>query len=137
MRRALLDSNVLVSGLAFPSGIPGLILRAGEQRRFRVISCEYIIEEVDRTLARLEKLSVRERHEAIQLLLELCVIVEPPSRSPRVRDPKDSIVLGTAVAHEVDYLVTGDKDLLEHPPPERVKIVRPREFAEGLGLFLP
>jgi hypothetical protein len=31
----------------------------------------------------------------------------------RVRDPKDEQILGTALASDADYLVTGDEDLLE------------------------
>jgi uncharacterized protein len=132
--RAFLDSNVLVSGLAFPLGLPGTILRAAGRRRFTIVSCEYVLEEVDRTLARLGSLSVKDRHSALQVILELSEIVEPPLHPPKVRDPRDSVVLGTAIVHRVDYQVTGDKDLLEHPPVEGLRIVRPRAFAEALRL---
>ena len=50
---------------------------------------------------------------------------------PKVcRDPDDDFILAATVNAGCDYLVTGDKDLLELKNCERVKIVTPREFAD-------
>jgi predicted nucleic acid-binding protein len=46
------------------------------------------------------------------------------------RDPDDLPVLGTSVAGQADYLVTGDQDLLTLRSFHGVAIVSPREFYE-------
>ncbi len=49
--------------------------------------------------------------------------------SPRVcRVPTDNIVLGWSLTAEADYLVTGDRDLLDLHPFHNLSIVSPRDF---------
>lgn len=44
------------------------------------------------------------------------------------RDPKDNVLLDLIDFSKADYLVTGDKDLLEHNPFKSAKIVTPAQF---------
>lgn len=48
------------------------------------------------------------------------------------RDPKDNFLLDLIDYSKADYLVTGDKDLLEHNPFKTVKILTPTEFEKEL-----
>jgi len=48
------------------------------------------------------------------------------------RDPKDNFLLDLIDFSKADYLVTGDKDLLEHNPFKTAKIIRPLEFEKEL-----
>jgi hypothetical protein len=53
-----------------------------------------------------------------------------------VRDPKDTVILATAIDGKADYLVTGDKDLLVlagHKSIKPLKIVTPTEFIRLIG----
>lgn len=47
------------------------------------------------------------------------------------RDPKDDYLLAYALVGQVDYLVTGDRDLLVLGQVEHTKIVTARDFAEA------
>jgi predicted nucleic acid-binding protein len=63
-------------------------------------------------------------------------IVDPlPSHEPALRDENDQPVLGTLLAAQrgrgLDYLVTGDKDLLAMG--ERFPIVTPAQFWSAHG----
>jgi len=64
------------------------------------------------------------------------VTVKPRGRLPvSVRDPKDNMVLATALGGGVDHLVTGDDDLLAlrtDPKIGSLQIVTVRDF---LGIF--
>lgn len=51
------------------------------------------------------------------------------------RDPKDNFLLDLIDFSEADYLVTGDKDLLEHTPFQTAEILTPTEFEEKLKLI--
>lgn len=48
------------------------------------------------------------------------------------RDPKDDIFIACAVEGEADYIVTGDKDLLDMDEYQGIKIIRPEEFVAVL-----
>ena len=51
--RVVLDTNVLVSGLAYPAGIPGRILGAWVRGGIDVVLSRYILDEMVRVLPRL------------------------------------------------------------------------------------
>ncbi|MCG7281912.1 putative toxin-antitoxin system toxin component, PIN family [Chryseobacterium taklimakanense] len=44
------------------------------------------------------------------------------------RDPKDNFLLDLTDLSKANYLVTGDKDLLEHHPFKKAQIIAPAEF---------
>jgi putative PIN family toxin of toxin-antitoxin system len=44
------------------------------------------------------------------------------------RDPEDHKFIACAVCGSADFLVTGDKDLLDLKPSKAVRIIRPSDF---------
>lgn len=46
------------------------------------------------------------------------------------RDPKDDMIVATALACRADYLVTGDRHLLDLDPYEGIRILSPRAFLD-------
>lgn len=48
------------------------------------------------------------------------------------RDPKDNFLLDLIDFSKADYLVTGDKDLLEHNPFKTAQILTPAEFEKEI-----
>lgn len=50
------------------------------------------------------------------------------------RDPKDNFLLDLIDYSRADYLVTGDKDLLEHNPFKTAQIITPSEFEKQLKI---
>jgi predicted nucleic acid-binding protein len=51
--RVVLDTNVLVSGLAYPASVPGRIVAVWRQGGLAVVLSRYILEELTRVLPRL------------------------------------------------------------------------------------
>ena len=51
--RVILDTNVLVSGIAYPASVPGKILSFWKQGSLDILTSDYILEELRRVLARL------------------------------------------------------------------------------------
>lgn len=136
--RVVLDTNVLVSGLAYPLGNPGRILAACRQGRLQVILSRYILDEMTRVLPRLPRFAMSEAEllDIADSFLFLADIVEPdkdrPAKEKKLRDPADRLILGTFLAGQADYLVTGDKDLLVLA--ERYSIITPGKFCERHGI---
>ena len=65
--------------------------------------------------------------------------VKPADTFPHCRDPKDDVVIATAVAAHAEYIVTNDRDLHETALVARlrdecgIQVVWPNEFLEALS----
>jgi len=70
--------------------------------------------------------------ELITLLETIAVSFEIHSTHFNSRDPKDNFLLDLIDASKADYLITGDKDLLEHNPFQTAKILTPAAFENEL-----
>jgi putative PIN family toxin of toxin-antitoxin system len=128
--RVVLDTNVLVSGLAYPGSVPGRIVTAWRQGAMDVVLSRYLLDELARVLPRLNhrlKWQPADFADLIDILAIEADIVEPVAVSDNsARDAKELPVLGTFLAAQADYLVTGDNDLLALR--DRYAIVTPAEF---------
>jgi putative PIN family toxin of toxin-antitoxin system len=132
--RVVLDTNVLVSGLAYPASVPGRIVGIWRQGGLDVVLSRYILDELVRVLPRLSRihLSSGEIRDLADSLMFLADMVEPDIVEPdaeqysSLRDPADQPVLATLRASKADYLITGDKDLLALA--EKYPIVTPSTF---------
>lgn len=132
--RVVLDTNVLLSGIAYPASVPGKIMSAWRHGSVDVLLSVYILDELRRVLPRLTSrhgLTLAEIEDLVDALSLQAEIIEPlPSVEPDLRDVDDLPVLGTLLAalkaSDVDYLITGDKDLLVMG--ERYPIVTPANF---------
>ncbi|MBM3293957.1 MAG: putative toxin-antitoxin system toxin component, PIN family, partial [Candidatus Aminicenantes bacterium] len=117
MIRAVIDTNILVSGLIKPDGPPGRILKALRDGRFTIILSSTLLEEIAAVLLfpRVrDKYGIdRRARETLSDLLALRGdLVAPPERLRVCRDPDDDRILEAAVGGHADYVVTGDVDLL-------------------------
>lgn len=70
--------------------------------------------------------------ELIQLLETIAEKVEIRPTHSINRDPKDNFLLDLIDFSKADFLVTGDKDLLEHDPLKTAQILTPAEFEKQL-----
>lgn len=130
--RIFLDTNVLVSAVA-TRGLCADVLQA-VLARHELILGETVLEELQRVLPEKFRVPLATTQEVIALLRrEATVIGGAPPLGVAVRDPNDLPVLEQAVAGEADFLVTGDRDLLEIAAVP-VVIVSPRGFWERLRL---
>ena len=132
--RVVLDTNVLLSGLAFPDSVPGKILQAWRLGSVEVVSSWFILEELRRVLPRLthrHKLTSNEIDDLIDSLSIQAEVLEPISTAEAASKEADDLpVLGALwaalIGSAVDYLITGDKDLLVLA--NRYPILAPAEF---------
>ncbi|UZR28849.1 putative toxin-antitoxin system toxin component, PIN family [Methylococcus mesophilus] len=132
--RVMLDTNVLLSGIAYPASIPGKIMAAWRYGSIEVLLSDYILEELRRVLPRLAHrhgLSEVEMGDLVDILSIQAEVIEPlPGAEPDLHDVADQLVLGTLLAgfksSGADYLITGNKDLLALR--ERYPVVTPGEF---------
>jgi hypothetical protein len=140
---AVLDTNVAVRGAISPKGPSAEIIKAWRARSFAWVTSPPLLQELESTLRspRLKRYiawSDDELAEFIALVRAVAKIVVPTSRIDVIRlDPADNRVLEAAVEGHVDYVVTGDRHLLDIGRHENIPIVTPARFvaiiATGLG----
>lgn len=70
--------------------------------------------------------------ELIELLETIAENIEIKPTHFINRDPKDNFLLDLIDFSKADYLVTGDKDLLEHNPFLTAKILTPTDFEKHI-----
>jgi putative PIN family toxin of toxin-antitoxin system len=129
--RAILDTNVFVSGLFF-TGPPHRILRAWRDGRVHLVLSPEILEEYRRVADELAA-----DHPGVDLdpVLDLVVrhgeiVAATPLPEPVCTDPDDDRFLACAVASRTSVVVSGDRHLLAVTGWRGVSVLRPRDFVE-------
>ena len=107
-----------------------------EDGRIQIILTDQLIEEIELVTKR-PKLQKYFPETAVSELLDLLeTIGKHFSITPKfklVRDEKDNFLLDLIAKSKADFLVTGDKDLLELEKFQTARIVTPTEFEELLA----
>jgi len=131
--RAVVDTNVLISGLLTGRGYPAQVIEALLQNEFKAVVSNTLLHELREVSARprfsgypsfqrrVDTL-INYLHlegEAYQGLVQENVVAE---------DPDDDFVLACATEGKADYIVTGDHHLLQLGQFRGVQIITPREF---------
>jgi putative PIN family toxin of toxin-antitoxin system len=133
--RAVLDPGVIVAALITPAGVCGRVLRAALDDEYTLVVSPELLAELEGVLLR-EKfrryLSEAEAAIAISLLARVGELrADPGEVKPISPDPDDDYLIALAGAARVDYLVSGDRHLVQLTQVEP-RIVTPREFLERL-----
>lgn len=131
--RIVIDTNVFISGI-FWKGPPFKILLKWRQKKFELILSAAILNEYRRVVDEMSR-----KHGPIDIddLFEVVglnsVLVQPIRFArPVCKDPNDDMFLEAAISAEADYIVTGDKKLLELNGYGNVAIVTPAAFMKTL-----
>jgi putative PIN family toxin of toxin-antitoxin system len=114
--RAVLDVNVLISGVLSAKGPSAESLRASRDGRYELVISELLLAELKRTLAypRLRERIPEEKAAAfVNWVRDHGSLAEDPATPPPINspDPDDDYLLALAIDRRA-YLVTGDQDLL-------------------------
>ena len=129
--KALFDTNVLVSAFVSEGLCARLLIRAN-RREFDLFMSPGIRKEFEKALEIKIGLSPGEIREALLLLEETAKTEDPARHKIRVSgfcsDEPDLAILEAALACKVEFIVTGDRDLLELGEFRGIRIVTPREF---------
>lgn len=136
MLKAVLDTNVLVSGLiASSDSAPALLIKAWYERKFEPVVSFAILKEVAKVLGR-DKIRRYYGHidkdlpqKYITGLMRFATLVPGELQVRGVcADPDDDKFLAAALEAEADYIVSGDSHLLVLRDYRGVRIVKPGEF---------
>ena len=135
MQKAVLDTNILVSGILYEAGPQAKLLRLAKLGKFEVFLSVDIVSELRDVLLRPKfNLTEKEVDSAIKELLKFCKIIVPSEKLNVVKaDPDDNAIIEAAMAGKVHFIVSGDRHLLDIKKFRNVKIVNTFEFFKELA----
>jgi putative PIN family toxin of toxin-antitoxin system len=114
--RAVLDTNVLISGLLW-KGAPHSLLERVRDGVLTIVISPTLLSELSEVLQRPKFVEIFERAsvdvlDVLANVRRVAEIIEPPPlAAPASRDIDDDAVLALAIAGQVDLIVSGDSDL--------------------------
>jgi putative PIN family toxin of toxin-antitoxin system len=141
--RAVIDTNIWVSGLLIPHGAPAQVRTLYLQGAFTLVTSEPLNWELIEVLSRPR---IMQRYHVTPdeigalhaFISRWSYMVEIPGELEICRDPKDNMVIETAVHGAADVVVTGDDDLLKMPEvieylsASGIQVVTARQFLQLL-----
>jgi putative PIN family toxin of toxin-antitoxin system len=133
----VLDTNTALSGLLW-GGVPGSLVDAALAGQTRLISSPALLAELQGVLSR-QKFAAQLSRRGLAVAdvfggyAAMVVVVAPAAITPTVlRDPADDHVLAAALAAQVDFIVSGDSDLLDLKSFQGIPIITARDALERL-----
>jgi putative PIN family toxin of toxin-antitoxin system len=127
--KAVFDTNVLIAAFVAEGICSRLFVRA-RRRQFTLITCPFILGELERILTKKFLVARGQVREVLRLIAQAVEVKVHPTQviTGVCRDPEDDNVLACALAAQADYLVTGDADLLAVHEFKGTSIVTPKDF---------
>jgi putative PIN family toxin of toxin-antitoxin system len=133
--RAVIDTNVLVSGLLTPNGNEALIILAIHQGFLHPCCSDEILAEYTAVLARPKFAFAPDEIAALLAMLrEKGAQIRPSGPAPALPDVDDGKFLHCAEASQAEYIVTGNK---RHFPQElcgAIRVVNAGELLDRITL---
>lgn len=134
MLKAVVDTNIFVSGTILSRGNPYQVLEAWRRSQFILVLLPDIIAEIEAVLRRpkiFKKYGLTENLLArlVNTLNAEALVIQPgPIEHLADIEAADLKFLGCAYAGAADYLVTGDRALLQFKTYKATRIVSPGVF---------
>lgn len=133
----ILDTNVLVAALIW-GGKPYDLLKLSTQTPNEAWTSSLLLAELHRALGYaklkpyLDSRHLNRQQIFDQVILVVHTAIDTPLKARVCRDPDDDIVLACALSAQVDYIVSGDKDLLVLKTFENIPILTASQALEVL-----
>jgi putative PIN family toxin of toxin-antitoxin system len=134
--RVVVDTNLLVRMAAAGNLSP--LFKAWQQRAFYLVMSVQLLAELQNVIVRpkIQRfLRPGRAKRFLDLIHERAIFVTPATYTPiTCRDPKDDMIIATAIAARASFIVTSDKDLLDDENLQRaladynLRVVYPLEF---------
>jgi len=138
--KLVIDTNVLIVALIRKNTAPYLLYKSWREGACELITSQEQLSELERVMHYAKLRRYFSPEEAHEMLLGIATYSTRVTHLPAVTcspDPDDNLILATAIAGKVHYIVSGDKsDMLALGAVRKIPIVTARRAAEMLGHVL-
>jgi putative PIN family toxin of toxin-antitoxin system len=134
--KLVIDTNLLISAALSTQGAPAKLLMC-VLARHRLVFSQATFDELRTRIYRPQfdrYISLEDRERLLRDFNACAVWVEAGETGRYCRDRDDDHFIEAALKAQADYLVSGDKDLLEAPQVKGLRIVSVHQALEALGL---
>lgn len=126
--RAVLDTNILISAIAY-GGKPLQILSLVIENQILAVTSPILLAELREVLSKkFLTLSSVDTELTLYQIGEKFITINPKTALNIVKDEDDNRVLEAAVEGKCNYIITGDKELLELGTFKEINIVTADQF---------
>ncbi len=132
MIRVVVDTNVFVS--SFFGGNPRKVIDRWKSGEITLCLSKPIVDEYIGVLRRLGLQNEKELDELLSLFahgFQVVFTATTPELHVVEKDPDDNKFIECAVALKADFIITGDKALIEIQDYMAIKIISPKDFLSG------
>ena len=133
LNRVLVDTNIIVSAIVY-GGKPRKVLDGVWQDEYEGVISEILLAELREVIYKKFPFYKYELKQIEEQIREDFRIVGPRKSVILLRDKDDDRVLEAAITGECDFIVTGDKDLLDIKSYKKIKVVTPADFLAFSGV---
>jgi putative PIN family toxin of toxin-antitoxin system len=134
--KLVIDTNLLISAALSAQGAPAKMVLCALARH-RLVFSQTTFDELRTRIYRPKfdrYISLDDRERLLRDFNACAIWVEAGEPGLFCRDRDDDHFIEAALKSKADYLVSGDKDLLEAPPVQGLRVVSVHQALEVLGL---
>jgi putative PIN family toxin of toxin-antitoxin system len=134
--RVIFDTNILISAVLSPNGKPFQCTALAKQNLITSLTCREILQEFEEKLVNKLRFELEVVQKIINEILAYSELITL-TNIPRViiDDPDDDIIIAVAVSGKANYILSGDKHLLNLKQHQDITIVTASEFLSNFFEF--
>ena len=129
----VIDTNVIIFSIIF-GGKPKQILKLVRESKINAIISPVLLAELLEVLIKKFHFTTDKIILVNELVKENFVLVYPNETVDVVSDKDDNRVIEAAIKGKCDYILSGDKDLLDLVVFEKIMIISPGEFLKNQAI---
>ena len=133
MIKIVCDTNVLISAFIFPGGPPEEIFHGVIMQEYKLGVSAHILEELRRVLRKKFIWPEGKITEIMELIQRNSAAVTPKHHVKIIRDEPDNRILECAEEFKADYIVSGDKHILNLKKYKEIKILNASNFLKDIS----
>lgn len=131
--RIVFDTNILISIFVFPGGTLQEIFERIIRKDYILGISQEIIREFENVLKKKFSLSADKITATTEFLRRNSMLVKPQSRLNIIKDESDNRILECAAAFHADYIISGDKHVLDLKKYKNIIILKAGHFLKHKG----
>ena len=130
----VLDTNIYLSAIIF-GGVPRKILELVFQEKIILYTSPEILLEIAIKLKDKFNWSDEKVKKTIKSIANIAILVRPKVKLDIIKkDPSDNKILEAAVSSKSEFIISGDKHLLDIQQFKNIKIIKARKFLDLLSI---
>lgn len=132
--KIVIDTNVFLSAIFF-KGIPAVVVRLGEAKVIQIITSKPLLDELEDKLTDKFNQPPSMTKKVIKRIKKQASLVKISGKTKfSVKDPKNHMVVETALKGKAKFVVSGDHHLKELKEYKGIKFINPSDFIKKIKI---